>query len=79
MDVNQAFPLTGKIVRGAVGSLLVVVIFYLAIWAAARVLSGLLGWIPVVGWILRVIYWLAGIYCIVGIIFACLQYFRSAD
>lgn len=79
MNINAVFPLTGNVVRGESASLVRVIVFYLLVCAAARVLDWLLGWVPVLGWLLRIVFYLAGVYCVVGIVLALLRYFGSAD
>jgi len=79
MDVNAAFPLTARVVRGEGKTLAVVIVFYLAVCAAAKLVSWLLGWVPVLGWVLRVLLWALGVYCVAGIVLAILAFFRTSD
>lgn len=77
MNVNHIFPLTAKIIRGEPRSLLIVVAIYLTVCALVKIADFLLGWVPLIGSILWVLFWLVGLYCAVGIIFAVLEFFRG--
>jgi len=79
MNISAVFPLTGRVVKGESASLVRVIVFYLLVCAAARVLDWLLGWVPVLGWLLRIVFYAAGVYCAAGIILALLFYFGKAD
>ena len=77
MDFTQFFPLTIKVNRRNPATLVIVIGIYLAICAVVKVGDLLLGWIPLIGIILGLLFWLVGLYCAVGIIVAVLEYFRS--
>lgn len=79
MNILKVFPLTGKIVRQEPKSLVIIIVTYLIVCAVVKVADFLLGWVPIVGWILRILFWVVGVYCAVGIILAILEFFRGDD
>lgn len=79
MNVNQFFPLTRRVMRDDARSLLVVVIVYLIIGGALKIASWLLGWVPLLGVILRALFWVLGVYCTIGIVVAVLEYCRKEN
>lgn len=79
MNINQLFPLTGKIIRQEPKSLAIVIAMYLVVCAVVKIADFLLGWVPVVGAVLGVLFWIIGIYCAAGIILAVLEFFRGND
>ena len=79
MNILKDFPLTGKIVRQEPKSLVIIIVTYLIVCAVVKVADFLLGWVPIVGWILRILFWVVGVYCAVGIILAILEFFRGDD
>ena len=78
MNINQLFPLNGRLVRGVPMTLAIVVCIYLAVCAVAKVADLLLGWIPLLGVVFTAAFWLLGLYCAVGIILAVLTYFSKS-
>ena len=79
MNINQFFPLTGKVIRQEPKSLAIVIVMYLVVCAVVKIADFLLGWVPIVGAVLGVLFWIIGIYCAVGIILAVLEFFRGND
>lgn len=77
MNVNQIFPLTGKVVRNEPKSLAAVIIVYLVVCAVVKLADFLLGWVPLLGAVLSVLFWIIGLYCAVGVIVAVLEFFRD--
>ena len=77
MNINLLFPLNTKVDQRDPRSLVVVVCIYLAVCAVVKIADLLLGWIPLIGGILWVLFWLIGLYCAVGIILALLEFFRG--
>lgn len=75
--VHKYFPLGSGVVHGDVKSLLVPLMIYLAACAVLRVLCMILGWIPLVGWLLELVFSLMGIYCVAGIVLAIVKYFEQ--
>lgn len=76
--LNAFFPLNSGVVPGEVKSLLIPGAIYVAACLVLRVLSWALGWVPLVGWLLGLVFSLAGLYCAVGLILALVRYFRAA-
>lgn len=66
--VYRCFPLSAGVEAGNVKSLLFPMLIYLAACAILRVLTVVLGWIPLVGWLLELLFSLLGIYCVAGIL-----------
>ena len=57
-------------------TLILCIVVYLIISAVAGLAASLLGWIPVVGWVVDVVAWLIGVYCLAGIVLAILDYLK---
>ena len=73
------FPLNAGIVPGDLKSLVIPAAIYVVACMVLRVLSWALAWVPLVGWLLGVVFSLLGLYCVVGMILAVLQYFDRAS
>ena len=71
------FPLSANGARGNAKSLIVTLIIYLVACAILRVLTMILGWIPLVGWLLELIFSLLGIYCVAGIVLAIYRFVQE--
>lgn len=71
------FPLSANVSAGDVRSLILTLIIYVVACAIMGVLNTVLGWIPLVGWLLRVIFSLLGLYCVAGMVLAVLKFFQS--
>ena len=69
-SIKEFFPI-GKQVRPRDGqSLLIAIVVYIVVGLA----NAVLGRIPLIGWIIGVLSWLVGLYCLVGIILAVVEY-----
>ena len=77
MDMESFFPLSGKVIPREPRSLAIVIAIYLVVCAVVKIADFLLGWVPLLGTILGVLFWLIGLYCAVGVIVAVLLYFRQ--
>lgn len=73
------FPLNAGVVPGNLKSLTIPAAIYVAACLVLRVLSWALDWVPLVGWLLGLVFSLLGLYCVAGLILALLQYFHHAD
>lgn len=71
------FPLSASVQPGDLRTALTSVIIYLAACAILGLLQMILGWIPLVGALLRLVCSLAGLYCVAGMVLSVLQYFRQ--
>jgi len=70
--VKKFFPLS---VRGAdVKALVISIVIYVVVAFVAGLVLGLLGAIPLLGWVFRIISWLLDLYCLVGIVIAVLHF-----
>ena len=70
--VKQFFPIS---VKGAdVKSLVISISVYLVVGFVGGLVIGLLGVIPLIGWLFGIIGWLLDIYCLVGIVLAVLYF-----
>ncbi len=68
MDIlKKVFPISFKFAND-VANLIIGIIIYVVIGAIAPVVLGILGFLPVIGWILGIVASLVGIYCLAGII-----------
>ena len=72
--IDPYFPLKAGVTHGKLKSLLVPLLIYLVACAVLNVLRMILGWIPLVGWLLELVFSLLGIYCVAGIILAIIKY-----
>ena len=70
------FPLSASVHPGNPRSLILSVVIYLVACAVMRILHTILGWIPIVGWLLRLVFSLVGLYCVAGIILSILKFYR---
>ena len=69
-SIKEFFPI-GKQVRPRDGqSLLIAIVIYIVVAAVV----GLANAIPLIGWLIGVLSWLIGLYCLVGIILAVVEY-----
>lgn len=71
MNIRAYFPLNRRICPGDTGALIVTIVLYLVICGVA----GVLRW--VVGWLIRILCWLIGVYCLAGIVLAIVDCVRQ--
>ena len=71
------FPLSSSVTPSDTKSLVISILIYVAACAVLRVLGVVLGWIPLVGWLLGIVFSLIGLYCVAGIVLSVLQYFKK--
>ena len=62
------FPLSASVLPGQLKTLITSLVIYLLASAVLCVLNLVLGWIPLVGWLLELLFSLLGIYCVAGIL-----------
>lgn len=74
MNFRSYFPLNSRVRPGEGASLLIAIVIYLGISAVAGLVSALLGWFPILGWVLRIVCWLIGVYCLAGIILSIVDF-----
>lgn len=70
------FPLSASVQPGNLKSVITSVLIYLAACAIMSVLQTILGWIPIVGALVRLVLSVLGLYCAAGIVLSILKYFR---
>ena len=75
-ELCKYFPLSATVQPKDGKSLLVTLLIYLTAGAVMGILNAILGWIPIVGWILGIVFSLLGLYCAAGIVLAILRYFQ---
>ncbi len=75
--LSPYFPLSFNVLPGDVKSLILTLIIYLVACAIMGVLNAVLGWIPLVGWLLRLIFSLVGLYCVAGMVLAVMKFFKT--
>ena len=75
--LSPYFPLSFNVLPGDVKSLILTLIIYLVACAIMGVLNAVLGWIPLVGWLLRLIFSLFGLYCVAGMVLAVMKFFKT--
>ena len=73
-SIKEFFPI-GKQVRPRDGqSLLIAIVIYIVVASVVGLANAVLGRIPLLGWLIGVLSWLIGLYCLVGIILAVVEY-----
>ena len=72
--IKPYFPNAFK--ANSVKALVIALVIYAVITAVANIVTGLLGWIPVVGWLLGILAWLINIYCVAGVILSLLVFLK---
>ena len=76
--MEQYFPISQKVRANDANSLVVAIVIYLLVPTLFGIVGKVINFIPVIGWLVGWIFTLAGtllgIYCIVGIVFAILNY-----
>lgn len=65
--LKKFFPLSFKFAKD-VANLIIGIIIYVVIGAIAPAILGILGFLPIIGWILGIVSSLVGIYCLAGIV-----------
>ena len=65
--LKRFFPLSFKFAKD-VANLIIGIIIYVVIGAVAPAILGILGFLPIIGWILGIVSSLVGIYCLAGIV-----------
>ena len=68
------FPLSTAVEPGNVRQLIISLAIYLVASAVLGVLNAVLGWIPLVGWLLGLVFSLLGIYCGAGLVLAIVRF-----
>lgn len=68
------FPLSNSVEPGNARQFVLALAIYLVACGVLGILNAILGWIPLVGWLLDVIFSLAGIYCVVGLVLAIVRF-----
>lgn len=72
--VYPFFPLSAGAEPGNPKRFVLTLAIYLVACGVLRVLCAILGWIPLVGWLLELIFSLMGIYCVVGLVLAIVKF-----
>lgn len=70
------FPLSASVHPGDVVSLILSIVIYVVICAVLGFLQFAFGWIPVVGFLLKLVFSLLGLYCCAGIVLSVLKFFQ---
>ena len=71
------FPLSDSVHPGDLKSVVISVLIYLAACTVMGILQAILGWIPIVGGLIRLVLSVLGLYCAAGIILSVLKFFQS--
>ena len=74
--VYDYFPLSSAVEMGNVRQFATALAIYLVACGVLGVLSAVLGWIPLVGWLLKTVFSLLGLYCVAGIILAVFRFVK---
>ena len=70
------FPLSASVRPVDVGSLLLCMVIYVVACAVLGVLQTVLGWIPIVGVLLKLVFSIGGLYCVAGMVLSVLKFFQ---
>ena len=70
------FPVSSGVLPGNLKTLIISVVIYLAACAVMGILQTILGWIPIVGPVVRLVLSLLGLYCAAGNVLSILKYFQ---
>ena len=73
--VKKFWPFSFK-EKKEVKDLVIAVIIYVAASIVCNIVCGLLGRIPVIGWLFSLIAWVFSLYCTAGVVFTFLNYFN---
>ena len=68
------FPLTKSATD--IYHLLAVILVYCAVFFAAGLLKAVIGWLPLLCWLINLVMWLIRVYCFCGIVVVLLDYFK---
>ena len=71
------FPLSLKVQSKDTRSLVVSILLYIACCLVMSIVGKLIGWIPLVGFVVHVVSWLLDIYCLAGIVLSILRYVKE--
>ena len=76
MDMlKQIFPFSFA-AKNDLTALIINIVVYIAVGAVVGFVLGLLGQIPFIGFLFSLIGWVVGLYCLVGIVLAVLDYMK---
>lgn len=77
MKLREFFPLNANIRKQEISTLILCIVVYLIISGVAGLAGSVLGWLPVLGWIVDILVWIIGVYCLGCIVLAILDYFKG--
>ena len=72
----QYFPLSGSVQPGDIKSLILSLVIYLVACAVLGVLQTILGWIPLVGALVRIVCSLLGLYGTAGMVLSVIKFLQ---
>jgi len=70
------FPLSASVQAGDVKSLILSLVLYLVACAVLGVLQTILGWIPLVGILVRIVCYVLGLYGVAGMVLSVLKFLQ---
>ena len=70
------FPLSESVNPGDVVSLIISIVIYVVASTVLGILSKVFGWIFLIGFLLKLIFSLLGLYCCAGVILSVLKFFQ---
>ncbi len=65
--LKKIFPISFAFTKDVV-NLIIGILIYVVIGAIAPIVLGILGFLPIIGWVLSIVSSLLGIYCLAGIV-----------
>ena len=73
------FPLSSSVQPGQMKTLVISLVIYLVACAVMGILQTILGWIPIVGALIRLVLSLLGLYCVAGMVLSVLKFLQHQD
>ncbi len=77
--LNLCFPISTISKGGNLTSLIISLAVYIVAAAVLHIVMGLFTWMPLIGWIFRLIRGITDTYCLLGALLSVLHYFRIAE
>ena len=72
--MDNYFPLNRSVQYHEVSTVIKPIVLYLVICLACGIVNAIFRHVPVLGWVLRILTTLIGIYCLIGIILSVLKF-----
>ena len=74
--MSRYFPLSESGQKSVTHLIVVLAMYLLVGWFVGPIASAILGWLPLIGWLINLLLWCVRIYCACGIVVALLLWFK---